>query len=308
MKKLLSIYMESLQKNKLTRNTVEAYTRDVKRFIEFMEFRNEIAETAEDITIMAYAEHLRKEGCANSSIARSIISIRNYYKYLIRNGFADQDPTAYFSNPKIKRDIPQILSVEEIDELLNQPEELSLKGSRDKAMLELMYATGIKVSELLNLTVYDVNLELLYIRCNGGKKNERIIPIGTHATRCISKYLKVRAEINLNNLSLLFFNIKGDKMTRQGFWKIIKEYAKKANIKKTINSYTLRHSFAVHLLQNGADISAVQELLGHNSMATTQIYSTISKKSKIAEMYKNAHPRAWDIWTYSISYCKIMLY
>lgn len=292
MSNLLANYIDNLINNKLTRNTVEAYTRDVKRFIEFTKDRNETVEIVDNITIRAYSEQLRKEGCANSSIARSIISIRNYYKYLIKNNFAQNDPTAYFSIPKIKRNIPQILSVEEIDELLNQPEETTLKGSRDKAMLELMYATGIKVSELLSLTVYDINLELLYIRCNNGKTNERIIPIGAHAVRCLSQYLKIRFEINVNNLSLLFLNVKGDKMTRQGFWKIIKEYAKMTNINKTINSYTLRHSFAVHLLQNGAGIIAVQELLGHNSMSTTQIYSTICKKSKIAKIYKSTHPRA----------------
>lgn len=292
MNNLLTIYINSLKNNKLSQNTVEAYIRDVKRFIEFTEYRNESVEIVDHITIMAYSEHLRKEGSANSSIARSIISIRNYYKYLIKKEFVQHDPTAYFSIPKIKRNIPQILSIEEIDELLNQPEGLTFKGCRDKAMLELMYATGMKVSELLNLTVYDINLESLYIRCNNGKKNERMIPIGSHAVRYLSQYLKIRSEINLNNLSLLFFNTKGEKMTRQGFWKIIKEYAKKANINKIINSYTLRHSFAVHLLQNGADISSVQELLGHNSMSTTQIYSIICKKSKIAEVYKNAHPRA----------------
>lgn len=292
MNNLLTIYINSLNNNNLSKNTIEAYTRDVRRFSEFIEDRNESIETVDYVTIMAYAEQLKKEGRANSSIARSIISIRNYYKYLIKKNFVEQDPTIYFSIPKVKRNIPLILTVEEINELLNQPENVTFKGCRDKAMLELMYATGIKVTELLNLTIYDVNLELLYIRCNGGKTNERIIPIGTHAVRYLSKYLKFRTEINLNNLSLLFFNTKGDKMSRQGFWKIIKDYAKKANIKKTINSYTVRHSFAVHLLQNGADMSSVQELLGHNSMSTTQIYSTISKKSKLAEVYKNAHPRA----------------
>jgi integrase/recombinase XerD len=292
MNNLFPSYIDNLKSNNLTKNTIEAYTRDVKRFIEFTQLRKESQESIDYITIMAYSEHLRKEGCANSSIARSIISIRNYYKYLIKNDFSQSDPTAYFTIPKIKRNIPQILSIEEIDELLNSPEELTNKGSRDKAMLELMYATGIKVSELLTLTIYDINLELLYIRCNGGKKDERTIPIGSHAVRCVSQYLKIRSDMNINNLSLLFLNTKGDKMTRQGFWKIIKEYSKITNIKKTINSYTLRHSFAVHLLQNGADIASVQQLLGHNSMSTTQIYSTISKKSKIAEVYKNAHPRA----------------
>lgn len=292
MNNLFASYIDNLKSNNLTKNTIEAYTRDVKRFIEFTQLKKEGQESIDYITIMAYSEHLRKEGCANSSIARSIISVRNYYKYLIKNGFSQSDPTACFTIPKIKRNIPQILSIEEIDELLNSPEELTNKGRRDKAMLELMYATGIKISELLTLTIYDINLELFYIRCNVGKKDERTIPIGSHAVRCVSQYLKIRSDMNINNLSLLFLNTKGDKMTRQGFWKIIKAYAKSTNIKKTINSYTLRHSFAVHLLQNGADIASVQQLLGHNSMSTTQIYSTISKKSKISEVYKNAHPRA----------------
>ena len=292
MNNLLERYIDNLKSNNLSKNTIEAYARDVKKFIEFTELRSETHEIIDYITIMAYSEHLRKEGCANSSIARSIISIRNYYKYLIKNDLSEHDPTAYFTIPKIKGHIPQILSVEEIDELLSSPQESTSKGSRDKAMLELMYATGIKVSELLNLKVYDINLESLYIKCNSDMKNERTIPIGSHAVRCLSQYLKIRPKINLNNLSLLFINTKGDKMTRQGFWKIIKEYAKSTNIKKAINSYTLRHSFAVHLLQNGADLASVQQLLGHNSMSATQIYSSISKKSKLAEVYKNAHPRA----------------
>ncbi|MGH4050471.1 MAG: tyrosine recombinase [Clostridium sp.] len=292
MNDLLSIYIESLNNNKLTKNTVEAYARDVKRFIKFIKIRSETVKTVDNITIMAYAEYLKKEGKANSSIARSIVSIRNYYKYLIKNNLADDNPTTYFSIPKIKRNIPQILSIAQIDELLNKPDGLTVKGCRDKAMLELMYATGIKVSELLNLTIYDINLEMLYITCNNGRKNERIIPIGSHAVNCLSQYLKIRSTINLNSLSLLFLNTKSDKMTRQGFWKIIKEYAKMTNIKKGINCYTLRHSFAVHLLQNGAGITSVQELLGHNSMSTTQIYSTVIKKNKLAEIYKNTHPRA----------------
>ncbi|MBU3110687.1 tyrosine recombinase [Clostridium lacusfryxellense] len=292
MNNLLTIYIESLKNNSLTKNTIDAYTRDVKRFVEFTESRNESLEIIDYVTIMAYSEYLKKDGKANSSVARSIVSIRNYYKYLIKSGFAQHDPTTYVSIPKIKRIIPQILTIEEIDDLLSQPDDNNGKGCRDKAMLELMYATGIKVSELLNLTIYDINIEQLYITCNSGKNNERIIPIGSHAVRCLSKYLETRSTLNLNNLNLLFLNTKSDKMTRQGFWKIIKEYAKMTNIKKIINCYTLRHSFAVHLLQNGAGITSVQELLGHNSMSTTQVYSTIIKKSKLAEIYKNTHPRA----------------
>lgn len=159
-------------------------------------------------------------------------------------------------------------------------------------MLELMYATGVKITELLNLNIYDINLKFNYIKCRGSKKRERIIPIGSYAINCLKNYLEVRPVINVYNLDYLFLNLKGTQMTRQGFWKIIKFYAKEASIDKEIDSYTLRHSFAVHLLQNGADIKSVQELLGHKDLAATQIYSSISKKSKIAEVYKNAHPRA----------------
>jgi integrase/recombinase XerD len=194
--------------------------------------------------------------------------------------------------PKLKRNIPPILTVEEVDKLLQAPDLNTEKGIRDKAMLEVMYATGMKVSELLNITTFDVNLKLCYIKCNGSKNIERIIPIGSYAVNCLNEYLKIRPSLNIYNLDYLFLNLQSTKMTRQGFWKIVKYYAKLSGIKKEINSYTLRHSFAVHLLQNGADIRVVQELLGHRDMATTQIYSTICKKSKIVEVYKKTHPRA----------------
>ncbi|NFV70717.1 site-specific tyrosine recombinase XerD, partial [Clostridium botulinum] len=228
---------------------------------------------------------------ANSSIVRNIVSIRNFYKYLIQKNIVSEDPTLGYEIPKIERNIPKILSVEEVDKLLNSPNS-SKKGLRDKAMLELMYATGVKITELLNLDIYDINLKFNYIKCRGSKKRERIIPIGSYAVKCLKNYLEVRPIINAYNLDYLFLNLKGTQMTRQGFWKIIKFYAKEASIDKEIDSYTLRHSFAVHLLQNGADIKSVQELLGHKDLAATQIYSSISKKSKIAEVYKNAHPRA----------------
>ncbi|WP_138204508.1 site-specific tyrosine recombinase XerD [Haloimpatiens lingqiaonensis] len=285
-------YVENLRKKKLSENTIEAYKRDIKRYIKFLSARDEKISEVDTITIMAYVQELQKGKMANSSIVRSIISIRGFYVFLMSKGIVDEDPTYKYEVPKVKRDIPKVLTVEEVDKLLNMPDLSSHKGIRDKAMLEVMYATGIKVTELLNLNIYSINLKLGYIKCKGTKEKERIIPIGSYASNCIEEYLKIRSSFNVNNLDYLFFNSQGTKLTRQGFWKIIKEYAKDAKIEKNINLYTLRHSFAVHLLQNGADIRIVQELLGHTSIAATQIYSSISKKSRIAEVYNKTHPRA----------------
>lgn len=285
-------YVEKLRKKKLSENTIEAYERDIKRYLEFLNSRNESIQESDTITIMAYVQELQKSKMANSSIVRSIISIRGFYIFLMSKGLVEDDPTYKYEVPKIKRDIPKVLTVEEVDKLLNMPDLNSHKGIRDKAMLEVMYATGIKVTELLNLNIYSLNLKLGYIKCKGTKEKERIIPIGSYAVNCIEEYLKIRPELNINKLDYLFFNSQGNRLTRQGFWKIIKEYAKDAKIKKNINLYTLRHSFAVHLLQNGADIRIVQELLGHTSIAATQIYSSITKKSRIAEIYNKTHPRA----------------
>ncbi|KRU24426.1 tyrosine recombinase XerD [Clostridium sporogenes] len=291
MKNIIENYIKDLQKKNLSKNTLEAYRRDVEKFSEFVKARDEKILSVDTVTIMAFVQYLQREGRATSSIVRNIVSIRNFYKYLIKKNIVSEDPTLGYEIPKIERTIPKILSVEEVDKLLNSPDS-SKKGLRDKAMLELMYATGVKITELLNLNIYDINLKFNYIKCRGSKKRERIIPIGSYAINCLKNYLEVRPVINVYNLDYLFLNLKGTQMTRQGFWKIIKFYAKEASIDKEIDSYTLRHSFAVHLLQNGADIKSVQELLGHKDLAATQIYSSISKKSKIAEVYKNAHPRA----------------
>ncbi|APH14586.1 tyrosine recombinase XerD [Clostridium sporogenes] len=291
MKNIIENYIKDLQKKNLSKNTLEAYRRDVEKFSEFVKGREEKILSVDTVTIMAFVQYLQREGRATSSIVRNIVSIRNFYKYLIKKNMVSEDPTLGYEIPKIERTIPKILSVEEVDKLLNSPDS-SKKGLRDKSMLELMYATGVKITELLNLNIYDINLKFNYIKCRGSKKRERIIPIGSYAVKCLKNYLEVRPNINVYNLDYLFLNLKGTQMTRQGFWKIIKFYAKEASIDKEIDSYTLRHSFAVHLLQNGADIKSVQELLGHKDLAATQIYSSISKKSKIAEVYKNAHPRA----------------
>lgn len=285
-------FIEKMKKKQLSDNTIAAYKRDILKFNEFISQRKEDVLDVDIISIMAYVQKLKKDGRANSSIIRNLVSLRNFYKYLIKSGKIVENPLINYEVPKNKRSVPEVLTVNEVDKLLDSPDVSSDKGLRDKAMLELMYAAGIKVSELLNLSIFDINTKLSYIKCKGSKNKERIIPIGSYAVNYLNKYLKIRENLNSNSSNLLFFNLRGGKMTRQGFWKIVKAYSKEANIKKRIDSCTLRHSFAVHLLQNGADIKSVQELLGHNSIATTQIYSSISKQSKIVDVYKKAHPRA----------------
>ncbi|GAA0723591.1 site-specific tyrosine recombinase XerD [Clostridium malenominatum] len=292
MEELINKYIENLNNRNFSKNTMDAYIRDIRRFSEFIQSRDEDLISVDEISIMAYVQEMKKNKRANSSVVRNIVSIRNFYKYLKRKGLIEENPIEDYEIPKITRNVPKVLAIDEVDKLLNAPDKLSEKGIRDKAMLEVMYATGIKVTELLNMTIFDIDLKLSYIKCKGSKNKERIIPIGSYAVNCLNEYLKIRDNLNSNNLDYLFLNMQNSKMTRQGFWKIVKECAKISGIKKDINSYTLRHSFAVHLLQNGADIKSVQELLGHSDMATTQVYSTISKKNKIAEVYKNTHPRA----------------
>lgn len=289
---LLENYFKDIKKKKLSKNTLDAYERDMERFEKFVKERNEDIEEIDSVTMMSYAQQMIKNGKANSSITRNIVSIRNFYKYLVNSGRIDRNPVENYQLPKVKRSLPTILKIDEVDQLLDMPDVATNKGIRDKSMLELMYATGMKVTELMSIVIYDVDLKLSYIKCKGMKDKERIIPFGSYALKWINEYLKIRAEINVNNLDYLYVNLQGDKMTRQGFWKIVKKYAEESNINKTINSYTLRHSFAVHLLQNGADIKTIQELLGHTNLTTTQIYAGISKKSKVAEIYKKYHPRA----------------
>ena len=292
MNDLVQEFTRNVRNRKLSENTIDAYKRDLERFNDFLHSREENLKEIDELTIMAYVQSLKKLGKADSSIIRNIISIRNFYKYLVLKGIIDKNPADNYDIPKNKRQLPQILSIEEVDRLLNTPDISSKKGLRDKTMLEVMYATGIKVTELLDLKSFDVNTKLGFIRCHGSNNKERIIPIGSYAINCLKEYVKCREEINFLNSDLLFLNLKGSKMTRQGFWKIVKEYAKDAGIDKNLNLYTLRHSFAVHLLQNGADIKSVQELLGHSDMSSTQVYSMISKKNKLAQVYLKAHPRA----------------
>lgn len=289
---ILLNYVYALQKKQVSKNTLDAYVRDISKFCDFIKNRDENIKDIEVVSVMAYVQYLQKEGRAVSSIIRNIVSLRSFYKYLMLKGVVDENPVLYYDMPKVKHTIPKILTVDEVDKLLDSPDLSKDKGVRDKAMLETMYASGMKVMELLSLTIYDINLKLSYIKCRNSRNQERIIPIGSIAVKYLKKYLNVRNRLNTYNLDFLFLNLRGVQMSRQGFWKIVKYYAEKSDIDKNINAFTLRHSFAVHLLQNGADIRSVQELLGHKDLSATEIYESILKKNKIAEVYKKAHPRA----------------
>lgn len=287
-------YAIFLEKEKqLSKNTLESYKRDIKQYIAYLESKGtvDLAETNKT-TIITYLIHLQNIGKAVSTISRSIASIRCFYQFLVHNKIVSQDPTFKLSTPKSKRKLPSILTLNEVVLLLSQPEDQTPKGIRDKAMLELLYATGIRVSELISLKTTDVNLELGYITCLTNTK-ERVIPIGTIALRAIINYQNTARDAFIKKAKepYLFLNCQGSKLTRQGFWKIVKTYTKDLDISTTITPHTLRHSFATHLIQNGADLKSVQEMLGHSDISTTQIYTHLSQ-SKIKDVYNKTHPRA----------------
>lgn len=292
---ILESYIEYIKNEKeLSENTQEAYLSDLTKFMKYLE-ENAIKDLKDvnKTTIITYLMSLKKHGKAPTTIARNLASVRCFCQYLLNKNLIKEDPTINLHSPKFERKLPEILTEKEVENLLSQPNINSFKGSRDKAMLELIYATGIKVSELIALNVDNLNLDMGYLyidKSNGG----RIIPIGRVALKYLSSYLtNYRNKLtDSNDKNALFVNYNGNRLTRQGFWKIIKQYSKQANIKKSITPQTLRHSFAVHLLQNGADMKSVQKMLGHSDISTTQVYNFLKDDSNLQEVYKNSHPRA----------------
>lgn len=294
MEVLIQKFINFLERDKrLSLNTLQSYRRDIEQYIAYLQEINlQNISTTNKTTVIAYLLHLQKKGRATSTISRNLASIRSFYQYIFKNKLIDQDPTSELESPKVEKKLPQILSTQEVELLLEQPKCIDLKGFRDKAMLELLYATGIRVSELISLNLLDINLEMGFIKCNKGAR-ERMIPIGSMAIAAIIEYLnKSRGLlIQRSDEKALFVNINGRRLTRQGFWKIIKQYKNMAKINKDITPHTLRHSFAAHLLENGADLRSIQEMLGHSDISSTQIYAQIAK-NKIKEIYKKTHPRA----------------
>ena len=274
-------------------NTVESYKRDVTQYISYLDGTGvtDISSTTKT-TVLSYLLYLQKEGRASSTVSRTLASLRSYYLFMMQNGVVKSNPTSNLEAPHVEKKIPKILSGEEVELLLEQPKNCDNKGIRDKAMLELLYATGIRVSELINLDVSDVNVPMSFVRCKGGKK-ERIIPIGHQAKDALENYINnVRKYmVKDENETALFVNCSGARLSRQGFWKLIKYYQHIAGIETDITPHTLRHSFAAHLLENGADLHSIQEMMGHADISSTQIYSRMMN-SKIKDVYAKAHPRA----------------
>lgn len=293
MKEVLTEYEAYLRQENLAENTLSSYIRDMEAFLSYLK-DNKIKNVlnVKRITIDAYIENLRDLGRANSTISRTAAALRKFYRFMQMNDKIKENPALGIELPPVKKKIPEALTTREIVKLLNQPKPTDLKGIRDKAMLELLYATGIKVSELITLSVRDVDIKGGMLNCSG-VRNERYIPIGKEAAEALDNYIKKARIYMLKDSSVknLFVNCSGTPLTRQGFWKILRGYAQNAGIKTEINAQTLRNSFAVHLLQNGADINAVSEMLGHNDVVTTRVYNQVLKNN-IKKIYKKAHPRA----------------
>lgn len=277
------------QEKSASQNTMSSYLRDIRQFEKY--YRDDIAHAGSK-EISTYTEWLAEEGKSSSTIMRSIASLKSFYGFLQRQGYIADNPVKSVTPSRTERKMPQILTGEEVDRLLDQPVCTDLKGYRDKAMLELLYATGLRVSELIALNLNDVNLSAKYIRCSTSGR-ERIVPIYPAAAKALQVYInRIRGKmISRPDETALFVNVGGERMSRQGFWKIIKYYQEKANISKQTTPHTLRHSFAMHLLENGADLRSIQEMLGHADISSTQIYANMIK-SKLSEVYQKAHPRA----------------
>lgn len=292
--KILEIFERYLREDKKSsENTLSSYLRDIRQLAEYLEdeCKHSIEEATDD-DLQSYISSLRDAGKSVATVSRSIASIKGLYTHLCINRYLTHNPSLKLVPDKSEHKIPEILTNEEIDLLLNQPKCIDAKGYRDKAMLELLYATGIRVTELIDLNVDDVNLEAGVVRCDS-KGKERYIPLYDEAVKAISDYLElVRPQMVKDpDEKALFVNVSGERMSRQGFWKIIKFYTKKANIQKDITPHTLRHSFAAHLLENGADIHAIQEMLGHADISSTQVYSNIVK-NQIKDVYNKSHPKS----------------
>lgn len=273
-------------------NTITSYKRDLVHFVKYIKGIGIVEiKDINKTNIISYMFELQRLNKANSTISRNMAAIRVFFQYLFQEGVVIKNPSLNVNIPKVEKKFPEILSLEKVELLMEQPDS-DLKGLRDKAMLEVLYATGMRVSELISIKFSDVNIPLEYIKCIS-KEKARIIPLGSKAIMALSHYIKEARNLMIKNPEeeYLFVNCNGKPMTRQGFWKIIKSYAQKAEIIEDITPHMLRHSFAVHLIENGADLQSVQEMLGHSDISTTQIYTKINN-SKLKEVYLKAHPRA----------------
>lgn len=295
MQDIVDEYLRFIQIEKgLSENTIAAYRRDLNHYLNYL--------AAQKISNLDFINRqivqqwfgvLHDEGRSTKSIARFTSTIRSFHQFALREKYAAKDPTVLIETPKYERKLPDVLSIDEIDLLLTTPETSKNNGYRDRTMLELLYATGIRVSELINIELEDVNLLMGFVKVFGKGNKERIIPLGETVIELLKTYIEnVRPQLLKKQVThTLFLNMQGKPLTRQGIWKIIKQTGAKAGIQKRLTPHTLRHSFATHLLENGADLRAVQEMLGHSDISTTQLYTHVSK-TQIRKMYQQYHPRA----------------
>jgi integrase/recombinase XerD len=291
---LIRAYENYLSKVKqASANTISSYMRDIRQFSQWLhESEGVDVIDATQLNISSYLSHLEADGRTGATVSRNLASLKNFYSYVVSSGFLEQTPVVDIHVDRGEKKSPQILTNREIELLLAQPVCVDPKGYRDKAMLEVMYATGIRVTELIKLDITDVNMELGVIKCAGTKKT-RAIPLYPAALRALAAYLDNARNSMISDPGekSLFVNVNGVRMSRQGFWKILKHYQQTAHIEKEITPHTLRHSFAVHLLENGADISSVQELMGHSDISSTQVYTQMINQ-KLKSVYAQCHPKA----------------
>ncbi|MHC1723133.1 MAG: site-specific tyrosine recombinase [Aminipila sp.] len=295
-------YLEQFKKyltseRRMSENSLQAYCRDILEYSRFLEEKNiSKLDDGSNTEVVSFVLKLKNDGKSSATVNRKVASLRAFYNFMAAKGYVKENPVVNIKSPKIERKELEYLTIEEIDKLLSLPDN-SIKGQRDKAILELMYATGIRVSELIEAKVDDINLRLGFITCNGEHGKARIIPMGRPARAAVENYIfEIRDKLIKNKdaehpQEALFVNYFGEKLTRQGLWKILKEYAEQAGIDNKITPQTLRNSFAVHMIQNGADLKSLQELMGHEDITATQIYLSVTK-NRIKDVYDRTHPRA----------------
>lgn len=296
MEQLVENYLLHLKFERgLAQNTLDSYRRDLNNFMGFNRRKGIGAINQVDRrSIISFLEELHNKGRAAATISRNLAAIRSFYHFLNSEKILADNPSEDLDSPKIPKRLPHILTVAQVSSLMEQPQTNSPAGLRDKAMLELLYATGIRVSELVDLNLEDVNLEMGFLRCLGKGSKERIIPMGQVSVAWVSRWFQGggRGELAKDpRETAVFLNVHGRRLTRQGFWKILKKYVQEAGFRGEVTPHTLRHSFATHLLENGADLRSVQEMLGHSDISTTQIYTQVTG-NRLREVYRQYHPRA----------------
>jgi len=295
MDQLLDSFLAYLAVEKgLSKNTLESYGRDVRKFVLYLE-ENKVS-SVQNIKyeiILDFLSHFKKQGFSDTTTVRTIVSIKQFFKYLLVEKIIKEDPTSQIRTPRMKKSIPGVISLEEVERILASPDESTPEGIRDTAMLEVLYATGVRVSELIGLKLNDVNFEMGFIVVYGKGSKERIVPMGGQALEKLKPYMELSrpALLKTKESKALFVTRRRKGMTRQGFWKLIKTHAINSGISKNISPHTLRHSFATHLLERGADLRSIQIMLGHSDISTTQIYTHVESE-RLKEIHKKYHPRS----------------